>query len=159
MHLCPGRNFQFVFPLLHVNKLQCLLIVALHRRGGSVCPTPPTCLLHTASGWSHQAAALVWVSTSLFIKSRWWGCYVCTCKSFENMKSSKCNPECVLLEGFCPFPVWIGKYAARQNGLLSAKAAVLPAGLGQVIKFYTFDCQLGGNESAIYLHHEKSTFA
>lgn len=41
MHLCPGRNFQFVFPLLHVNKLQCLLIVALHGRGRSVCLNPP----------------------------------------------------------------------------------------------------------------------
>lgn len=33
------------------------------------------------------------------------GFYVCTCKSFANMKSSKRTPEYVLLEGFCPFPV------------------------------------------------------
>lgn len=50
-------------------------------------------------------------------------------------------PEYVLLEGFCPFPVWIGKYAAWQNGLLSAKGAILPTGLGHVINVYTFDCQ------------------
>lgn len=118
-------------------------------------PNLPQPLLH-ASVWSRWAACLGF-NKSLYQKV---GC-VCkgggsTCKSFANMKSSKYNPECVLLEGFHPFLLWIGKYAVWQNAPLPAKAAILPTGLGWVIKFYTFDCHLGGNESTIYSHHEKN---
>lgn len=68
MHLCPGRNFQFVFPLLHVNKLQCLLIVALHGRGGAPTAQPPPQPVSSVLRLVGVAGLLVWVSTSLFIK-------------------------------------------------------------------------------------------
>lgn len=60
-------------------------------------------------------------------------------------------PEYVLLEGFCPFPVWIGECAARQNGPLSAKRATLPTDLEHVINVYTCDCHLGLMERIDYL--------
>lgn len=72
MHLCPGRNFQFVFPLLHVNKLQCLLIVALHGRGRAppttITAPPPPQPASSVLRLVGVAGLLVWVSTSLFIK-------------------------------------------------------------------------------------------
>lgn len=60
-------------------------------------------------------------------------------------------PEYVLLEGFCPFPVWMGENAARQNGLLSAKRATQATGLEHLINVYTFDCQMGVMERIEHL--------
>lgn len=71
MHLCPGRNFQFVFPLLHVNKPQCLLIVALPGGGGA--PPPPSPPQPVSSAGSSCWAACLGFNKSLYQKVGVWG--------------------------------------------------------------------------------------
>lgn len=150
MHLRPGRNFQFVFPLPHVNKLLCLLIMASHGQGESVCLPPPPPFLLPSPHHNLSPPSRIWLEslssrTCLgFNKSLYQeqvgggGGDVCTCKSFANMKSSKRTPEYVLLDRFCPFPIWIGKYAAWQNGLLSPKGAIWPTRPGACDKCLHF---------------------
>lgn len=121
--------------------------MASHGQGESVCLPPPP--FHLPAQPCSSILHLVRVAEQpylsgfqqVFLSRAGGGFYVCTCKSFENMKSSKkkCTPEYVLLEGFCPFPIWIGKYAAWQNVLLSTKINVVPSGLGHVINIYTSD--------------------
>lgn len=152
MHLRPGRNFQFVFPLPHVNKLLCLLIMASHGQGESVCMPPPPPFPSSIPLHNLSPPSCIWLEslssrTCLgFNKSLYQeqvgvvggGGYVCTCKSFANMKASKRTPEYVLLDRFCPFHIWIGKYAAWQNGLLSAKGAIRPTRPGACDNFLHF---------------------
>lgn len=140
--------------------------MASHGQGESVClpawlPPPPFFLLPSSiSPHNLSPPSCIWLESPSsraclgFNKSLyreqvggWWGGWGFMCVPASHLQTwspQKTRPtEYVLLEGFCPFPVWIGKCAAWQNGLLSAKRAIPPTGLGRVINVYTFDCHLG----------------
>lgn len=121
MHLRPSRNFSICFPIAACKQALVSPYRGVTQAGkermfnllSSPCPPPspsspfPTLKpvssigLHLVSGC---AAALVWVSTSLFIVSRLRGFYVCTCKSFANMKPSKRTSWICSAWGVMPIP-------------------------------------------------------
>lgn len=131
--------------------------MASHGQGKSVClplPLPSPISLHNLSPpaciWSLSSRACLGFNKSLYREQV--GGFMCVPASHLQTWSPQNAPgEYVLLEEFCPFPIWIGKYAAWQNGPLSAKGAIQPTGLGHVINVYTFDCQLGVRERIDYL--------
>lgn len=172
MHLRPSRNFSICFPIAACKQALVSPYRGVTQAGkermfnllSSPCPPPPPPPPSQHLNLSPPSACiwLVAVQPRLSgfqqVSLSWagWGGFMCVPAShLQTWSPQNAPPEYVLLEGLCPFPVWIGKYAAWQNGLLSANGSILPTGPGACDKclHVWLSTRIYGKNWVIYLNY------